>query len=176
MARSRSNTTTDHEEIRRWAEERGGRPACVRGTGGNDDIGMIRIDFPGYSGEQSLEHIGWDDWFRKFDENNLALVYQDSTAGGQKSNFNKLIGREAADARADGNNRASRRKGTAARATSASRSRSGARSRGARSVSSSSSGTSSSRAPRRSAASRSSSRATRSDGSSRTGRRSASTR
>src|SRR5438046_708485 len=120
---------------------------------------MIRIDFPGYSGEQSLEHIGWDDWFRKFDENNLALVYQDSTAGGQKSNFNKLIGRETSDARADGNNRGSRRKRTAARATSASRSRTGARSRRARSASSSSR-TSSSRTRRRSTASRSGSRAT----------------
>src|SRR3954467_13535524 len=104
----KSLVLTDHEEIRKWIEARGGRPAHVRRTGGGDDIGMIRIDFPGYSGEQSLEHISWDDWFSKFDENNLALVYQDSTAGGQKSNFNKLIGREAADARADGNNRASR--------------------------------------------------------------------
>src|SRR2546430_13602510 len=32
-------------------------PACVRGTGGKDDVGMIRLDFPGYSGEESLEEI-----------------------------------------------------------------------------------------------------------------------
>jgi hypothetical protein len=58
---------------------------------------MIRLDFPGYSGEQSLEHIDWKDWFKKFDENNLALVYQEKTAGGQKSNFNKLVSRETAE-------------------------------------------------------------------------------
>lgn len=85
---------TDHEEIRRWAEDRGAHPACVRGTGGNNDIGMIRLDFPGYSGEESLEQISWDDWFEKFDERNLALIVQDKTSGGQKSNFNKLVSRE----------------------------------------------------------------------------------
>ncbi|HEY1938572.1 MAG TPA: hypothetical protein VGJ33_11610 [Candidatus Angelobacter sp.] len=86
----------DHEEIQQWAEERGASPACVRGTGGGDDVGMIRLDFPGYSGEQSLEHIEWDDWFKKFDESGLALLVQDKTASGEKSNFNKLVSRETA--------------------------------------------------------------------------------
>jgi hypothetical protein len=86
----------DHEEIQQWAEERGASPACVRGTGGGEDVGMIRLDFPGYSGEQSLEHIEWDDWFQKFDESGLALLVQEKTAAGQKSNFNKLVSRETA--------------------------------------------------------------------------------
>jgi hypothetical protein len=85
---------TDHEQIRQWAEERGGTPACVRGTGGHGDIGMLRIDFPGYSGEQSLQPISWEDWFAKFDERNLSLIVQEKTGRGQKSNFNKLIKRE----------------------------------------------------------------------------------
>ena len=105
----RARTTTDHEEIRRWAEERDAQPACVKGTGGKGDTGMIRLDFPGYSGQQSLEPISWDEWFKKFDESNLALVYQETTARGEKSNFNKLIGRETADARAHGDSKASRR-------------------------------------------------------------------
>jgi len=100
MSRHSSKTTTDHEEIRRWAEARGARPACVRGTGGKGDPGMIRLDFPGYSGAGSLEEISWDEWFKAFDENNLALVYQDQTAEGEKSNFNKLVARESAGARA----------------------------------------------------------------------------
>ena len=50
-----SKTTTDHEEIRRWVEARGGRPACVRGTGGRGDTGMLRIDFPGYSAGETLQ-------------------------------------------------------------------------------------------------------------------------
>jgi ferritin-like metal-binding protein YciE len=88
-----ARTTTDHDEIRRWAAERGAQPACVRGTGDKGDIGMLRIDFPGYSGAESLEHISWDEWFEKFDENNLALLYQEKTTKGQKSNFNKLVSR-----------------------------------------------------------------------------------
>jgi hypothetical protein len=43
-----SKTTTDHEAIRRWVEERDGRPAAVRATGNdNGDPGILRIDFPG---------------------------------------------------------------------------------------------------------------------------------
>jgi hypothetical protein len=95
---SKARATTDHDEIQRWAEERGGQPACVRGTGGKGDTGMLRIDFPGYSGDDSLEHISWDEWFEKFDERQLALLHQDETAGGAKSNFNKLVSRETAAA------------------------------------------------------------------------------
>ena len=90
------NTTTDHDEIRRWAEERGGKPACVQGTGGKGDIGMLRLEFPGKPNakDAKLQPISWDDFFEKFDERGLALVYQDKTARGQKSNFNKLVSRE----------------------------------------------------------------------------------
>lgn len=56
---------------------------------------MIRLDFPGYSGEQSLEPIGWDQWFEKFDEQGLALLHQETTAKGATSNFNKLVSRES---------------------------------------------------------------------------------
>ena len=63
---------------------------------------MIRLDFPGYSGGDSLEEISWDDFFSKFDEQELALLYQDTTARGQKSNFNKLIARETAELREEG--------------------------------------------------------------------------
>lgn len=97
MSKTESKVTFDHDEIRRWAEERNAKPACVRGTGGSGDIGMIRLDFPGYSGENSLEHIKWDEWFEKFDERNLALLYQENTAGGEKSNFNKIVSRETAE-------------------------------------------------------------------------------
>ena len=92
---SSGRTITGHDEIRQWAEERGAEPACVRGAGGNEDVGMIRLDFPGYSGEESLEHISWDAWFEKFDERGLALKVQETT-GGEKSNFNKLVSRSTA--------------------------------------------------------------------------------
>lgn len=69
----------------------------MRGTGGKGDVGMIRLDFPGYSGEGKLEKICWDDWFEEFDKKNLALLYQETTAGGEKSNFNKLVSRDSVE-------------------------------------------------------------------------------
>lgn len=107
MTSHTSKTTTDHGEIRRWAEARNATPARVKGTGSTNDPGMIRLDFPGYSGE-SLQPISWDQWFKAFDDNDLALVYQDETADGAKSNFNKLISRESADERSHGDSHASR--------------------------------------------------------------------
>jgi hypothetical protein len=92
-----AKTTTDHEVIRKWAEERNGKPSCVRGTGGKNDIGMLRLNFPGYSGEDSLEEISWEEWFEKFDERGLALLYQEETADGRKSNFNKIVSRDTAE-------------------------------------------------------------------------------
>jgi hypothetical protein len=92
-----SHPLTDHEEIRQWAEDRGANPACVKGTGNRGDTGMLRLDFPGYSGEETLQEISWDDWFEKFDENKLALLVQDKTAGGEKSNFNKLVDRKTVE-------------------------------------------------------------------------------
>ncbi|MGE5270483.1 MAG: hypothetical protein ACM3JG_12525 [Thiohalocapsa sp.] len=102
--------TIDHDEIREWAEARGGRAARVRHTGGGEDPGVIRIAFPDapHARDDKLEEITWDEFFEKFDEAGLALVYQEETADGRRSNFNKLIGRETADARAHGESHTSR--------------------------------------------------------------------
>lgn len=91
---SSSKTTTDHNEIRKWAEARDGKPVTVRGTGDGDEPGVLRIDFPGGAGSDRLEEISWDDWFQKFDENDLAFLYQDKKADGETSTFFKLISRE----------------------------------------------------------------------------------
>jgi hypothetical protein len=132
-----SRPLTDHEEIRRWAEQRGAKPTCVRGTGGGEDVGMIRLDFPGFSGAGKLEEISWDEWFDKFDESGLALLVQDKTARGQKSNFNKLVSRETARA-SEGNGsgrRQSRSTGrTRSSGTAARRSSQSGRSRSERST------------------------------------------
>ena len=90
-----SKVTTDHDEIRRWAEARGGKPATVKRTeGAHGEPGVLRIDFPGYSGGGSLEEITWEQFFEKFEEAKLALVYQEETADGERSNFNKLVARD----------------------------------------------------------------------------------
>src|SRR5918997_5433251 len=94
MATSESTTTTDHDAIRRWAEERDGQPARVKGTGDDNDPGILRIDFPGGEGDDSLEHIEWDEWFEKFDENKLAAIVQERKSDGEPSTFIKLVSRE----------------------------------------------------------------------------------
>jgi hypothetical protein len=92
---SETRTTTDHDEIRRWVEERDGTPASVRGTADDGDgAGVLRIDFPGGAGEESLEHISWDEWFEKFEEKGLAFLYQEQKAGGEESTFFKLVQRD----------------------------------------------------------------------------------
>jgi hypothetical protein len=96
-SKSSSRTLTDHDEIRQWAEERGAKPSTVRRTHSDDNTGIIRLDFPGYSGQDSLEEISWDEWFDDFDDRKLALVVQDETANGQTSNFNKLVSRESVE-------------------------------------------------------------------------------
>jgi hypothetical protein len=92
-----SKTTTDHDFIRRWVEERRGHPACVKGAGGKDDAGILRIDFPGCSGEESLQPISWEEFFEKFEESKLALLYEEGERDGGRSRFNKLINRETAE-------------------------------------------------------------------------------
>lgn len=89
-----SQITTDHDEIRQWVEERGGYPATVSATATNDEAGVLRIDYPGYSGQGTLERISWDEFFDKFDEAGLAFLYQEETKAGEPSRFSKLVARD----------------------------------------------------------------------------------
>lgn len=87
-----SQTTTDHDTIRQWAEARNGRPARVEGTG--DAGGLLRIDFD--EPEERLEEISWDEFFAIFEDNNLAFLYQETLEDGSTSRFNKLVDRKTA--------------------------------------------------------------------------------
>lgn len=113
-----AKTTTDHDEIRGWVEARGGRPARVKRTGRSaSDPGILRIDFPGFGGQETLEHIDWDDWFQAFEDNDLAFLYQDKVAGGRQSRFSKLVDRGAAPSRG-GTRRVARGRAATARRVS----------------------------------------------------------
>jgi hypothetical protein len=97
-AQAQERILIDHDEIRRWAEERGAIPTRVKGTGGAKDVGILRLHFPEYSeDEENLEEISWDEFFEEFDRKKLALLVEDRTANGQRSNFNKLISRATID-------------------------------------------------------------------------------
>jgi hypothetical protein len=52
---AQSDTTVDHNEIRQWAEARGGTPATVKGTGKRKDAGILRLDFE--PKDEGLEEI-----------------------------------------------------------------------------------------------------------------------
>lgn len=96
---SEAKVTTDHDEIQQWAENRDGFPARVKGTNTGESSGIIRIDYKGFSGEERLEKISWDEFFEAFEENNLAFLYQETGSGGKESRFSKLIDRDSADAK-----------------------------------------------------------------------------
>ena len=101
--------TTDHQTIMDWVESRGGKPAHVKRTGDQGDPGMLRIDYPGFSGENSLEPLDWDTWFEAFEANRLAFLYQDE----KDSRFSKLVRRLPQDEAAGGqpHRRGQRRRG-----------------------------------------------------------------
>ncbi len=94
----KTKITTDHEEIRKWVEERGGHPATVKATAEGGEPGVLRIDYPGFSGKETLEQISWKEFFDAFEKNNLAFLYQDETKDGSESRFSKLIDRDSAEA------------------------------------------------------------------------------
>ena len=88
-----STTTTDHDEIREWVEERDGSPAYVESTE-DGDSGLLRIDFPDQDDEERLDDISWDEFFETFEENDLAFLYQDEGGDGETSYFCKFVSRE----------------------------------------------------------------------------------
>jgi hypothetical protein len=93
---SSAKTTTNHDEIRSWVEKRGGHPAVVaatedsRGNGG----GLLRIDYdePGGNDDNRLHRITWNEFFRIFDENGIAFLYDP----GGDSRFSKFVEKESA--------------------------------------------------------------------------------
>lgn len=100
--------TTDHEKIQKWVEARGGRPARVKRTGRTGDPGILRIDYPGFGGQTSLEPISWSKWFEAFDKDKLAFLFDDKA----NSRFSKLVARAKV---------ATPRRATAAKRTTAKR-------------------------------------------------------
>ena len=90
-----SQITTDHEKIRQWVENRKGRPATVKGTPRKKEkAGILRIDYPQDGSDTHLEEISWDDFFEKFEESQLAFLYQEFTNDRKMSHFSRFIRRK----------------------------------------------------------------------------------
>jgi hypothetical protein len=86
---SQAKKLTDHQAIRSWAEERGGRPARVEGSKG--DGGILRFDFG--DKDEGLQEISWEEFFAIFEDRKLALLEQDETSQGKTSRFSKFVSR-----------------------------------------------------------------------------------
>lgn len=87
---SEAKKTKDHEVIKEWAEERGGRPAIVKGTEAKgDEGGVLRVKFD--ENEDNLETVEWDEFFETFDERDLSFLYQEEVKGGNQSRFFKFV-------------------------------------------------------------------------------------
>jgi hypothetical protein len=93
---------TDPDQIRQWAEARGGRPACVKGT-----AALLRVDFG--KPDEKLQPISWEQWFETFESRNLVALIQE----GGRSRFIKLVDRGSASQRTTG--RSTKRAGSTGR-------------------------------------------------------------
>jgi hypothetical protein len=83
----RSLVTTNHDVIRRWARERGAKPATISGTERAGRAGVLTFNMPGYRESSRIREITWDQWFHTFDLRRLNLIYQEQMRDGRQSNF-----------------------------------------------------------------------------------------
>ena len=90
MSSGETKQTTDHDAIKQWAEERDGRPATVADTMDGDEPGVLRFDFE-EGDDEELESISWDQFFGAFEDNDLALLYQEELESGDESRFFKFV-------------------------------------------------------------------------------------
>ena len=92
---SSAKTTLNHDEIRKWVEQRGGHPAVVAATENNDRPGgLLRIDYdePGGNDDTRLHRISWEEFFEIFDRNDLAFLHDPEG----DSRFSKFVEKESA--------------------------------------------------------------------------------
>ena len=87
---STTKRTSDLKTIRKWVEERQGRPARVAETG--DAGGILRIDFQ--EPDEGLEEISWEAFSDVFQKRKLDFLYQEKTDDGNVSRFHKFVSRE----------------------------------------------------------------------------------
>lgn len=95
---------TDHEEIRAWAAARSGFPAIVDVSPQAGTQPMLRIVF-GQRAYQDFDRperpvnaggfelVEWDEWFKVFDENRLAIEVGPEIPG-QLDSTHEFVGRD----------------------------------------------------------------------------------
>lgn len=90
MIDEEDKTTTNHDVIKNWVEERDAKPAIVIGTKTHTNRkGLLRISFPGYA-EENVREISWEKFFQIFDERDLVFQFQETKRNGEPSYFCKI--------------------------------------------------------------------------------------
>jgi uncharacterized lipoprotein len=77
-------TTRNHGEIRRWAENLGGKPTIIDHPVARADKLGIRIDFPGETHDVLMSETRpatWEAFFQIFEDQNLLLTYDEEPGG-----------------------------------------------------------------------------------------------
>jgi hypothetical protein len=94
---------TDHEAIRDWAAARMGFPAIVdvSPTGGMQPMIRLVFDQAAYQDQDRAERaanaggyelVEWDEWFKVFDAQKLALLVPKDTPG-RRDSFHEIVRR-----------------------------------------------------------------------------------
>jgi hypothetical protein len=91
-------TLTDHEAIRDWAAARSGFPAVIDVSAQSGTQPLLRIVFDQQAYQDvdrpdrppnagGFELVEWDEWFKLFDEQELALVVPAEQPGRRESSY-----------------------------------------------------------------------------------------
>ena len=94
---------TDHTAIRDWAAARSGFPAIIdiSPQGGTQPMLRLVFDQSAYQDQDRAERpvnaggyelVEWDEWFKLFDEGQLALVVEKDVPG-RRDSFHQIVRR-----------------------------------------------------------------------------------
>ncbi len=92
--------TTDHQKIRDWAEMHFASPEIVDDFEAGSDKPVLRLDFPGEADDIFLPNsskdfeLTWEEFFRRFEEENYAFEYIPNYGGESPDWAYKFVKRE----------------------------------------------------------------------------------
>jgi hypothetical protein len=88
---------TKPEDIRQWAEARGGNPMLMESQVGTKTRIVLQITFgqdqlnsgesQGQDRPGGFELVGWDEWITALEREKLAIRVSDDPAGGREAEF-----------------------------------------------------------------------------------------
>ena len=86
---SEAKTTRDHETIRHWVEERGGKPSAAADAASPIDPGILQLEFD--PNHRKPDVLTWGEFFETFEDAELTFLYEDETEEGKTSRFYQFI-------------------------------------------------------------------------------------